>query len=37
VTVQARLSEVAGRRDDADILEISEAVDRLTASLRTTP
>jgi len=34
VTVQARLSEVAGRRDDADILEISEAVDRLTASLR---
>jgi two-component system, chemotaxis family, sensor kinase CheA len=34
VTVQARLSEVAGRRDDPDILEISEAVDRLTASLR---
>jgi two-component system chemotaxis sensor kinase CheA len=34
VTVQARLSEVAGRRDDADILEISEAVDRLTAALR---
>jgi two-component system chemotaxis sensor kinase CheA len=34
VTVQARLSEVAGRRDDADVLEISEAVDRLTAALR---
>jgi len=34
VTVQARLSEVASRRDDADILDISEAVDRLTAALR---
>jgi two-component system chemotaxis sensor kinase CheA len=34
VTVQARLSEVAGRRDDADIQDISEAVDRLTAALR---
>ena len=34
VTVQARLSEVAARRDDADILEISEAIDRLTAELR---
>ncbi len=34
VTVQARLSEIAGRRDDADILEISESVDRLTAALR---
>jgi two-component system chemotaxis sensor kinase CheA len=34
VTVQARLSEVAGRRDDVDILDISEAVDRLTAALR---
>ena len=34
VTVQARLSEVAGRRDDADIVEISEAVDRLTSALR---
>jgi two-component system chemotaxis sensor kinase CheA len=34
VTVQARLSEVAGRRDDADVLEISEAVDRLTTALR---
>jgi two-component system chemotaxis sensor kinase CheA len=34
VTVQARLSEVAGCRDDADILEISESVDRLTSALR---
>jgi two-component system chemotaxis sensor kinase CheA len=34
VTVQARLSEVAGRRDDPDILDIAEAVDRLTAALR---
>ncbi len=34
VTVQARLSEVAARRDDADIREISESVDRLTAALR---
>ena len=34
VTVQARLSEVAGRRDDGDILDISETVDRLTAALR---
>ena len=34
VTVQARLSEVAGRRDDADVRDISEAVDRLTAALR---
>ena len=34
VTVQARLSEVAGTRDDADIRDISEAVDRLTAALR---
>jgi two-component system chemotaxis sensor kinase CheA len=34
VTVQARLSEIAGRRDDPDIQDISEAVDRLTAALR---
>ena len=34
VTVQARLSEVAGTRDDADIRDISEAVDRLTGALR---
>lgn len=36
VTVQARLSEVAGRRDDSDIRDISESVDRLTAALRET-
>jgi two-component system chemotaxis sensor kinase CheA len=34
VTVQARLGEVAGRLDDADVLDISEAVDRLTTALR---
>jgi two-component system chemotaxis sensor kinase CheA len=34
VTVQARLSEVAGRRDDPEFLDIAEAVDRLTAALR---
>ena len=34
VTVQARLSEVAARRDDPDVREISEAVDGLTAALR---
>ena len=34
VTVQAHLSDVAACRDDADILDISEAVDRLTAALR---
>jgi two-component system chemotaxis sensor kinase CheA len=34
VTVQARLSEVAARSDDADVLEIAESVDRLTAALR---
>jgi two-component system chemotaxis sensor kinase CheA len=34
VTVEARLSEVAGRREDDDIREISEAVGRLTAALR---
>ncbi len=35
VTVQARLSEVSARRDDPDILAISEEIDRLTAELRT--
>jgi two-component system chemotaxis sensor kinase CheA len=34
VTVQARLSEVAAGREDPDILEISEAVERLTSELR---
>ncbi len=36
VTVQARLSEVAGRRDDPDISAISEEIDRLSADLRDT-
>jgi two-component system chemotaxis sensor kinase CheA len=34
VTVQARLSELSARRDDADILAISEEIDRLTTELR---
>lgn len=34
VTVQARLSEVSARRDDPDIVAISEEIDRLTAELR---
>ena len=34
VTVRARLSEIAVRRDDPDILAISEEIDRLTAELR---
>jgi len=34
VTVQARLSEIAARRDDADVLAVSEEVGRLTAELR---
>ena len=34
VNVQARLSEISARRDDPDILAISEQVDRLTAELR---
>ena len=34
VTVQARLSEVSARRDDPEILAISEEIDRLTAELR---
>jgi chemotaxis protein histidine kinase CheA len=36
VTVQARLSEISARRDDPDILAVSEEVDRLTAELRET-
>ncbi len=36
VTVQARLSVVAGRRDDPDILAISEEIDRLSTDLRET-
>jgi len=34
VTVQARLSELSAKRDDADVLAVSEEVDRLTAALR---
>ncbi len=34
VTVQARLSEFASNGQDAEVLEISESVDRLTAALR---
>ncbi len=34
VTVQARLSELAGRRDDAEISEVSEQIERLTSALR---
>jgi len=34
VTVQARLSALSARRNDPDILEISEEVDRLTTELR---
>jgi two-component system chemotaxis sensor kinase CheA len=34
VTVQARLSELAARRDDSEIAEVSEEIERLTSSLR---
>jgi two-component system chemotaxis sensor kinase CheA len=34
VTVQAHLSELAGQRDDAEIMAVSEEVERLTAALR---
>jgi two-component system, chemotaxis family, sensor kinase CheA len=34
VTVQARLSEVAARRDDEDVRAVSEEVERLTSALR---
>lgn len=34
VTVQARLSRAAGQRGDPGLCEISEAIDRLTSSLR---
>jgi two-component system chemotaxis sensor kinase CheA len=34
VTVQARLSELAARKDDPEILAISEEIERLTAELR---
>lgn len=34
VTVQARLSELAGRCDDAEITAVAEEIERLTAALR---
>ncbi len=34
VTVQARLGEVAARRDDEDVRAVSEEVERLTSALR---
>jgi two-component system chemotaxis sensor kinase CheA len=34
VTVQARLGEVAARRDDAEVTAVSEEIERLTAALR---
>ena len=34
VTVQARLSEIAARRDDPEFAEVSEEIERLTSALR---
>jgi two-component system chemotaxis sensor kinase CheA len=34
VTVQARLSELAVRRDDSEVTEVAEEIERLTSSLR---
>ena len=34
VTVQARLSELSARRDDPEVAEVSEEIERLTSSLR---
>ena len=34
VTVQARLSEIATRQEDPDVLAVSEEIERLTGSLR---
>ena len=34
VTVQARLSEIAARSDDAEVLAVSEEIERLTSALR---
>ena len=36
VTVQARLSELAARRDDPEISEVSEGIEHLTSALRET-
>jgi len=34
VTVQARLAELAARRDDPEVAEVSEEIERLTSALR---
>ena len=34
VTVQARLGEIAARRDDPDVTAVSEEIERLTSALR---
>jgi two-component system chemotaxis sensor kinase CheA len=34
VTVQARLGEIATRREDADVMAVSEEIERLTSALR---
>jgi two-component system chemotaxis sensor kinase CheA len=34
VTVQARLGEIAARRDDPDVVAVSEEIERLTSALR---
>lgn len=34
VTVQARLSELAARRDDPEVAQVSEEIERLTSALR---
>lgn len=34
VTVQARLSEIAARRDDSEVSAVSEEIERLTSALR---
>ncbi len=34
VTVQARLSEIAARRDDPEVAQVSEEIERLTSALR---
>jgi two-component system chemotaxis sensor kinase CheA len=34
VTVQARLAELSARRDDPDVAEVSEEIERLTSALR---
>ncbi len=34
VTVQARLTEIAARREDTEVTEVAEEIERLTASLR---